>query len=114
VTDKPTKQKEPFAYLAAKLSWIAPLVVMGLNYLNRTASRDRDAIDPQTQRQDALVLANLSMLIILTGLGLAIFALLSMKKHGRERIYNNAKAGLIVNSLMLTIAIIAIALAMIL
>lgn len=109
VTDKPNKKNVPFAYTAAKLSWIAPILVMGLNYINRTAMRNPDPVDPERQRLDAIVLASLSLLFILCGLGLAIFALASMKKHGRERIYNNAKAGLIVNSIILVLAAVGVA-----
>ncbi|MFI4861652.1 MAG: hypothetical protein ACIAXF_13355 [Phycisphaerales bacterium JB063] len=112
MTEQPTNKKTPFAYTAAKLSWIAPIVVMGMNYLNRAGSSAPGDTDPETQRLDTLVLASLSLLFILCGLGLALFALATMKKYGRERIYSHAKAGLIANSIILALAGAGVALFM--
>src|ERR1700693_4730404 len=82
------------AQQAAKASWLAPLIVIIFNFVIKNASL------PASQAR-SLVIAVVSLLLYLGGLGLAIYALSQVRSAGRKGVLAPALAGLVLNGLFL-------------
>ena len=87
-----------FYQQAARASWIAPLIVVALNFLNQSAKQP--GVRPD--RTAALVVGGISFVLILAGFALAIVALLGIRKRGANGVLGPAIAGLIINGLLLS------------
>jgi len=87
-TQEPTT---PFAEHAAKFSLYAPVAVFLVGCC-MFGNKDRGV---------GLALAGLSVLLITAGLCLGIFAVVSVKKYGPERILGRAISGIILNGIAL-------------
>lgn len=81
----------PFAEQAAKFSMYAPLAAFLINC----------CIYSNKERSAVMALMWLGILLIVAGFGLGIFALISVKKYGPERILGRAIVGVILNGLAL-------------
>src|SRR4029079_2571363 len=81
----------PFAEHAAKFSLYAPIAVFLLGCC-MFGNKDRGV---------GLALAGLSMLLVAAGLCMGIFALLSVRKYGPERLLGRAVGGIILNGIAL-------------
>ena len=101
------KAKEPFAYQAAKFSWIAPIIALVINcaFSNSISGKYEFGEKIATEDRIALGISSLlSLTLLVCGLAFAIIALMRMKQHGKQGILGHALAGLIVNGLFFTLA----------
>ena len=85
------KSSEPFGEQAARFSLYTPLVVF---LIGAAAFGNRD------QHGVAMALASINIALILIGFVLAIVALSSMRRYGKQRILVRAVLGLIANGLL--------------
>lgn len=109
------KTKEPFAFQAAKFSWIAPLISLAIGFFGNAARDDNkygpgDSIE-MTDRIVSFVVAGTSLLLLIFGFVFAIIALFSMKLHGKHGIMGHAITGLILNTLFLGLFMLGVLLA---
>jgi hypothetical protein len=74
---------------AAKAAWMAPLIAFTLGCCTRGAIRGAPAV--------GFVIAGFQLLLILGGLGLGVFALTGVRKHGSTGILAPAIVGIILN-----------------
>lgn len=84
-------KEKSFAVLAAKLSLAAPLTVFLIGILSKELEN----------KLLTGVLAYLNCSLIVSGFGLAIFALVRMKQHGSQNIAGKAIIGIVLNGLLL-------------
>jgi hypothetical protein len=79
-----------FAYQAAKLSWVCPVIVLVLVPVGgRLGAR--------------VIIESVALLLIVTGLIFGLIALASISKHGTKGIFAPAIVGLILNGFLLFI-----------
>ena len=99
----PKRSQDPrdrtFFHQAAKASWVAPLVALLLGFCTLDYRRQPD------NRDSALIIGVVNVLLIAGGLVLAIVAFFGIKRHGSEGIVAPAIAGLVINGLLVVLAL---------
>ena len=108
------KPKEPFAYQAARFSWIAPIIAIVINCAFSNSTRGKYEFGEQIAIEDRIALgisSLLSLSLLVCGLAFAIIALMRMKQHGKHGIFGHALAGLIINGLFFALFALAAILA---
>ena len=88
-TDRPS-----FFHQAAKASWVAPLVALLLGFCTLDFRRQPE------NREAALVIGVVNVLLIVAGAGLAVAALFGVGKHGTAGILGPAIVGLVINGFL--------------
>lgn len=91
--------KIPFAQQAARASWVAPVIALGLGCLTNTARQDPS----HTSRTAELLIGGVNVCLILTGFVLGIVALFGIRRYGREKILAPALTGIILNGFFVAI-----------
>ena len=89
--------KPPFARQAATCSWLAPLLVLGVNFYTLLSAGQSRVV--------SFVIVIVTCLLLPAGLILGIIALAGVKRHGRDGILQPAIAGVILSSLSLALVI---------
>ena len=92
VTDSDKNSAKPFALQAARCSWIAPLVAIGVLAFVNTAT-------PIAKLITEIVILLLSLLGLLLGVG----SLFGIRRHGIKGILVPALAGVIISGLLISI-----------
>jgi len=87
--DTPPPAK-PFAYQAAKLSWVCPLILVVINIFAK-------------QVASPLIIDLLALVLIAVGFVFGIIALCGIPRHGPRGILGHALAGLVINGLLIFI-----------
>jgi hypothetical protein len=85
---------------AAKAAWMAPLIAFTLGCCTRGAMRGAPSV--------GFVIAGFQLLLILAGLGLGIFALTGVRKHGSTGILAPAVVGIVLNVGIIALNVILI------
>ena len=93
-------RKEPFRFQAARFSFWAPIVAIFLNIVGSSVTKE--------SRGATIVLGIICCAIIVLGLAFAVYALLSIRKHGKRGVLGYGIAGLILNGLIVISAVAAI------
>lgn len=94
--------KRPFAFQAAKTSWLAPILAVGVSVvINGALGRD-------LPRAASIVGSFCSILFIASGLVFSIVALCGVPRHGKRGILIPAVAGVCINGLLVAFMIISI------
>ena len=88
-------EKPPFAVQAAKASWIAPLLAIGLGIAGTTFASGDSRTDPETLRTIALILGGICAVIVVAGLVFGVTALFGIRKHGVKGILLPAIIGIL-------------------
>jgi hypothetical protein len=83
-----------FFHQAAKASWVAPLVALLLGFCTLDYRRQPD------NRDSAMIIGVVNVLLIAGGFALAIVAFFGIKRHGSDGIVLPAIVGLIINGLL--------------
>jgi len=76
---------------AAKASWVAPITAVFLNIVSS---------GPYSTALQKTIIGFTSLGIYAIGLGLGIFALMQVRRYGREGIFGPAIAGVLINGLL--------------
>lgn len=86
-----------FARQAARASWVAPLLACIISSVQSAPGLEEPPMDNK-------VIAAVSALLIVAGLGFGIVALLGIRKHGRDGILKPAVTGIAVNLFFILLA----------
>ncbi len=95
------------AQTAARASLIAPLLVIGLSVLMRAAD-----VEGPERRIVAIAQGVIALVVLLIGVGAAVYALVASRRYGREGVIGRAVTGLCLNGGMLALGLFAMGLAM--
>jgi hypothetical protein len=85
---------------AAKASWIAPLVALGLGCCTSSAQRTMPAV--------GMVIGISQLLLVAGGIACGIFALVGVGKHGAEGLLFPAVVGLVLNVLFIGLVVVVV------
>lgn len=88
-------EKEPFAYQAAKASWLAPLIAFGLGFFVNLTMQGDERTNLATKQVVVLVSGALGVAIVLIGLVFALYALFNVGKYGAKGLVVPAVVGLL-------------------
>jgi hypothetical protein len=95
----PPPGKLSFPQQAARASWIAPCIALGLGVVSNSVLNNghpRGSAENTAQ----MVVGGVTVLMIVTGLVLGVIALFSVRRHGREKILTPAIVGVCINGVM--------------
>jgi hypothetical protein len=91
-------EKPPIAVQAAKVSWLAPLIAIGLGILVKSSVSSSRTMDAETARTIQLAVGGIAIFIVLMGLVFGFLALFGIKKHGVKGILFPAIVGVLLSS----------------
>src|SRR4051812_25073665 len=94
-------EKQPFSVQAARFSLYAPLVGIAVNCFARAGT---SSMKPEEQRSVGLTIGVIALLLYVTGLGLGIAALATMRSDTRDQVLWRAILGIVFNGLILSAA----------
>ncbi len=83
---------------AAKGAWVAPLIAFGLGCCTRGVQRASPGV--------GATIGIFQIVLIVAGVGLGIFALVGVRKHGGSGILFPAIAGLVLNALFIGLIVV--------
>jgi hypothetical protein len=79
-------EKEPLAYQAAKASWMAPLIAIGLSIATNVMVTGDSHMEEGTVRTVRFAVGLIGVAIVLAGLVFGVIALFGIKQHGAKGI----------------------------
>src|SRR6476620_6791187 len=91
-------EKPPFAVQAAKASWLAPLIAIGLSIVGNIVLTSDPKTDEATIRTGKIVIGFSAFAIVIVGLVFGVLALLGIKRHGAKGILVPAFVGILLSS----------------
>lgn len=94
---------------AATACGFSPLIAFGINFLSMAV---RAASPPELLPTISMVVSLVVLCVIMTGLGLGIFALFGIRKHGKEGIFGKAITGISINLAFIALAVISVVIRM--
>jgi hypothetical protein len=92
------KEREPWTVQAAKASWLAPLVALGVGFATNIMMSGNRQVEPATVRTIWLTVGGICILLVLIGFICGIFALFGIRRHGAMRTLLPAVIGLLLCS----------------
>lgn len=100
-------EDDPFVFMAAKASWVAPLIAFGLGFAGSCILSNVLVGDPNATRLPQLVIGTIGLVLALTGFCLGVYALFGIRTYGIERILIPAIIGIMLSSVYVGLVIVA-------
>jgi hypothetical protein len=102
------KAREPLAVQAARVSWIIPLVVAGLNFMYSGANKEPGSFADWGARGGQLVVSGFSFLALVAGVVCAVGALIGLRGREAGGRKGEAVVGLAINGMGLAVVMVAV------